>query len=562
MRFTLRKKLIASFLSIILIFLITTIISTKMDNQIQKATNEMVRITNQKKVIEHLNLFARSANDSGAWYLICPPSQQQNYMDRYTVYVSYVAKELVEIKKQVSAQDDKEDIAKFEEKWTEYANERAVIFKMFQDGDVDQARVEYTRYSFDPIAFALLNYTNRIDSLMLNYEESIHSLQNTSAWVKYLSVIVAAAIGTILAFLMSHKISNSIATLKNAVVQIADGDLRIKKLKVNSRDEIGELVEATNIMIVNLREVISTADQTASQVAASSVQMLASSEQTGMATQHIAEVIQEIADGTIEQGDNVHNSLQIIHELSQAVQDVAHRSQSVSAAVHLTTNTAISGRESIALAVEQMNSIQTTVKELANSVKSLGNRSYEIGEIINVITDIASRTNLLALNAAIEAARAGEHGKGFSVVANEVRKLAEQSGRSANQISHLIAGIQQETSQAAVSMNTSTEKVEKGIELVSIAGDSFEEIVQSIQDASNQISEVSSANQQIAARSDLVLHKITTISEVAKQSAAGTQNVSAAAEEQLASMEEITATSNFLSSMADELHSMISKFKL
>jgi methyl-accepting chemotaxis protein len=188
-----------------------------------------------------------------------------------------------------------------------------------------------------------------------------------------------------------------------------------------------------------------------------------------------------------------------------------------------------------------MDSINTTVNGLSAAIEGLGHRSDEIGQIIDSITAIASQTNLLALNAAIEAARAGDQGRGFAVVADEVRKLAEESAQSAKQIAGLISAIQAETTQAVKSMESATNEVQDGLQVVHTAGDSFSQLTSAISDVTSQIQEVSD-----------------TISESA---AANTENVSAASEEQMAAMEEIASSAESLSKMAADLQRLTQKFK-
>jgi methyl-accepting chemotaxis protein len=209
-----------------------------------------------------------------------------------------------------------------------------------------------------------------------------------------------------------------------------------------------------------------------------------------------------------------------------------------------------------------MSSISNTVNDLAKVIKGLGDRSQEIGQIVEVITGIAQQTNLLALNAAIEAARAGEHGRGFAVVADEVRKLAEQSAESAQQITNLIGTIQADTSTAVNVMDSTIQEVSSGIGVVNTAGEAFNRIENLINTVAKQIQEVSAASQQMSVGAMQVVKAIDEISDVSEKTAAGTQNVSAAAQEQLASMEEISASSSSLSKMATELQTLVSRFKV
>jgi methyl-accepting chemotaxis protein len=209
-----------------------------------------------------------------------------------------------------------------------------------------------------------------------------------------------------------------------------------------------------------------------------------------------------------------------------------------------------------------MNTINETIQGLGEVIRGLGARSGEIGLIVDTITGIASQTNLLALNAAIEAARVGEHGKGFAVVADEVRKLAEESANSASRISTLVDAIRTETDAAVDSMKLATTEVSNGLVTVHAAGESFLDVQQAVHSVAGQIQDVSAAVQHMASGTERMFATIQQINEAAISSAGGTQNISAATEEQLATMEEIAASSEALTSMAEELQTNISMFKV
>lgn len=198
---------------------------------------------------------------------------------------------------------------------------------------------------------------------------------------------------------------------------------------------------------------------------------------------------------------------------------------------------ALEGNQEIQIAVEQMNLISHSMNGLAEAVKGLGKRSEEIGEFVQVITDIAVQTNLLALNAAIEAARAGEHGRGFAVVADMVRKLAKQSAQSAQQIAGLTQSIQVETAKTVKSMEVGTKEVNKGIHIIYKAGQSFERIQHSVNAVKTQIQEVSAASQHISAGTKQTVNLIHLISEVTQSTVDGVRHISSAEQEKLAIME-------------------------
>ncbi|MDF2875783.1 MAG: methyl-accepting chemotaxis protein [Sporomusa sp.] len=220
------------------------------------------------------------------------------------------------------------------------------------------------------------------------------------------------------------------------------------------------------------------------------------------------------------------------------------------------------GEKSVATAVTQMDSIEKTVNESARVVTKLGERSKEIGQIVDTISGIAGQTNLLALNAAIEAARAGEQGRGFAVVAEEVRKLAEQSQTAAKQIADLIAEIQGDTDKAVFAMSEGTREVRSGSQIVNTTGESFNEIMALITAVSSEVREISGSIQQMAAGSTQIVSSAKDIEGICKNTAGQTQTVSAATQEQSASMQEIAASSQSLAKLAEGLQGAISRFKL
>jgi methyl-accepting chemotaxis protein len=376
-----------------------------------------------------------------------------------------------------------------------------------------------------------------------------------------LVLFIALAVGAVVVYFIVNSITKPLKSLVNVSEKIGQGDLT-EIVEVKSKDELGQLGNSFNQMAANLRQLVEQVGNNAEQVAASAEELSASAEQTGKATEQIAHTIQEVAVGTDKQMNSVEESSRTINELAVGIQQIANNGQNVDASVSHTLKRAEEGAKNIQLAIKQMSAISDTFGNLSDSVKALGERSNEISQIVQVITDISSQTNLLALNAAIEAARAGEHGKGFAVVADEVRKLAEQSSNSAQQIAQLITAIQEETNKTVQSMDYATKEVTEGIGVVNLSGESFEQIQHSVSEVASQIEQVSSSVQQISAATEQVIDSIHLISEVAEVAAAGTQNVSAATEEQLASMEEIAASASSLTNMAEELQNTIGKFKV
>ncbi|WP_052737935.1 methyl-accepting chemotaxis protein [Bacillus sp. SA1-12] len=344
-------------------------------------------------------------------------------------------------------------------------------------------------------------------------------------------------------------------------IAAGEGDLT-QNIKLDSRDELGEIAWSFNQMIGKLRELIKQVGDHAGQVAAAAEQLTASVEESTGASEQISTTVQHVAVGIDKQNQSVKETAMTINDLSSSVGTISANSHVVNTSALHAVDKALNGNKAVETVVRQMNDINDSVTHLSQEVKLLGKRSSQINKMVEVITGIAKQTNLLALNAAIEAARAGEHGRGFAIVADEVRKLAEQSAASAVQISPLISSILTDTEQAVQSMDDTTNKVAAGIRLVRNAGRSFEQIEQGVLEVSSQIQEVTSAVQEMYTGTEQIVHAMKIIDETSNLTAAGTDSMSGAVEEQLAFMEEISASSASISKMAEELQELIGKFKV
>ncbi|MDF2923064.1 MAG: chemotaxis protein [Paenibacillaceae bacterium] len=372
----------------------------------------------------------------------------------------------------------------------------------------------------------------------------------------------AFLVGVVLIYLVIRRMVRPVVRLSERVNIVAKGDLTVEPLDYKSTDEVGVLVDDMNVMTANLRKLIQEVNQTSVLVAASSQELTASAEQTGKASEQIALVSQDLAAGADKQLKSLEDTSEVIGRMSEAAQRIAANAGDVTRTAIDTAAKAESGLHSSRTAETQMNAINRSMSELSQTVENLGEHSKEIGNIVEVITDIASQTNLLALNAAIEAARAGEQGRGFAVVADAIRKLAEQSSRSAQQITELVQLILEQMGKVAVTVSTASSEVGEGAQMVHSAGESFRTIQASATDTAERIEEVSRSVTHLSEGTEKVVDSIKLLLTLADTTAEGTHNASAASEEQLATMEEITASANYLSNLAEELQNLIDQFKV
>lgn len=408
---------------------------------------------------------------------------------------------------------------------------------------------------FTPIA----KYNWAIAAYMPSKE--IQSTIFSSLLYSLLLSLLAVLCAGITAFFIGQSISRPLRQLASNAGQLAEGDLTAS-INAQGALEINQLSQALNTMQTNFRQIIQNIVTTSEHVASSSEQLMSGAEQSAQAVEQVAQSITQVAGATDKQQSAINEAATIVTDISSRILYIAEQANMVSTTSEQTAITAKDGGKTIHKAMEQMNSIEDTVVNSAKVVATLGERSKEIGQIVDTIAGIAGQTNLLALNAAIEAARAGEQGRGFAVVADEVRKLAEQSQDAAKQIAALISSIQNETDKAVEAMANGTQEVKVGAQVMNDAGHAFGKITTSIENMLGQIQEISASIQEIASGSQNVVATMHTIDTISKDTASQTQTVSAATEEQSASMEEISHSSQLLSNMAEELQQAINKFKM
>lgn len=369
-------------------------------------------------------------------------------------------------------------------------------------------------------------------------------------------------VGLFMAWAMNVLVSKPVKRVSEHLRLIAASDLTASLPPSKRKDEIGQLFGAVNTMTDNLRSLIHLVSQSSNTVAASSEELLASSEQNAEATKHVAEAASEMADGSGAQLLSAVETSRAMEEMATGIQRIAETSSTVSELTIEASALAERGNQSIVDAVSKMNAIGASVGKAGEDIRMLESHSQQIGEIVELIGDIASQTNLLALNASIESARAGEHGRGFAVVAGEVKKLSEQSARSVQSIAEVIARIQADTRKAVGAMEQSLAEVQSGIQVVGEAEEAFRLIAATSGQVSERVQEVAAASQQMAAGTEEVAASVQNMSAIAKHNTEATQSVAATTEQQLASVQEITAAAQALSSVAVELSDTIAKVKV
>ncbi|WP_226001849.1 methyl-accepting chemotaxis protein [Paenibacillus sp. BJ-4] len=374
-------------------------------------------------------------------------------------------------------------------------------------------------------------------------------------------LVISAIIIGMLALWLISSILKPIQKLRNSMDAISQGNLSINVATTNL-DEIGDLSRYFQQMLDNLRNMIREIQAMTGNLSASSQELAAGAEQTTRAIEHVTIAIQDVAAGSERQVGSAKDNQERVSGMSEDIAAMTTTMAEMTTYSSQAIQASDAGSEHIGNSVVSIDGIRTTVEELDTIISALSDRSGRIGTIVTVITEIASQTNLLALNASIEAARAGEHGKGFAVVATEVRKLAENSAHSAQQIREQIQGIQSGVSEALIAMESAKERVNEGINSIDLSGRSFARIRRAVAKSAKQLDNVAASTAGVAEGTSTVVSSMEEITRIAEEAASHTETVSAAAEEQLASMEEIGSSAADLTRLAEQLQDLLHQFQL
>jgi len=394
------------------------------------------------------------------------------------------------------------------------------------------------------------------------FNQTLHTNANHLLAVMLLTILGEMVIGGMGAYWISIQITKPILQILSRVEQVSTGDLTGKLLVVKQRDEIGRLATGFNQMFVSLRTLIGNALRASQHLAASSEQLSKSAHESSKAAELVTFTISELVTDIENEAQSVDRSTQAVLQISNEMALILENGKKVSLSAFDASEKAVAGTNFVTIASQQMNAINEMVTQLSAIADALEHRSKEIGHIVEIITDIAAQTNLLSLNAAIEAAHAGENGRGFTVVSNEVRKLADQSTESAKQIEILIRQIQDETGNIADFVSGLKSQMSRGLSAMTDAGDSFKQIKLAIETVSAQIQEVSTAVQNVTADTMQLKETFIQVAEVTEQTTTAMRDISSASEEQLASMQEIAASAATMTNMAEQLENDIGKFNL
>ena len=383
--------------------------------------------------------------------------------------------------------------------------------------------------------------------------------------ILYLNLIIIGitlVIGILIIWLFANHISNPIKKVTEQMEHIAEGDLTLDQLAIKSTDETGQLANGLNNLQTKLKDMIHNISQASQRITGHSEELTQSANEVKVGAEQVAKTMEEIASGTESQASHATDLSSAMGTYVEKVEEANENGERIQHSSNEVLQLTEGGSRLMLQSIEQMAQIDRIVHNSVQKVQQLDTQTNEISKLVTVIREVAEQTNLLALNAAIEAARAGEQGRGFAIVAEEVRKLAEQVASSVSDITQIVGKIQTDSTEVANALQTGYAEVEKGTNQLKSTGETFEKISDSVKAMAENIQMVSDNLTMIKSTSQEMNSSIEEIASISEESAAGVEQTSASTQQTSSSMEEVAGSSEELAKLAMELNHLIQHFKL
>lgn len=397
--------------------------------------------------------------------------------------------------------------------------------------------------------------------LEVPYDDFLSSIEKIKMKVIFVITLVALVV-ILLGIIISNLITKPLNEMTHRVQDIAEGDGDLtKRLAIHSFTEINLLADHINTFINDVQKIVKETKDTVSLVTSSTENLNKEVHETEIKSDEVMTIIGKVNQDINEQSDSVAMVSETIQQISSSIQIISANTHTVSEASMTMSEKAKEGYGGILDLVRQMEALNNATLKTRENVMELGMKSQEINNIVQTINTIADQTNLLALNASIEAARAGEHGKGFAVVAEEVRKLAEQSAQSSQDISTLINEVQKETSDSVEAMKHVSHEMEQSLDTLRQSGEAFHGLVQTVQEVTNEIVEVSTATEEISAGSEEAAASVDEVARISADTKNFTVKMNTTLKEQELVLKQMSSSTHSLRDVTSRLDELINNLK-
>lgn len=530
--------------------------STVQNNEMLK---DKMEFQNKIKHIQYR--FAGISNDERAFII----TGDTSYGDEMKTKSEDVFSTLDTLESSSNSNNYKSDVENIRKSFAQYWEMNQMVVSQYKSDPIEAKSLHFgeerkiRKEVLDPAVNKLIGL---LETDVNDLKSTIQKYESISKWFIGIVTIVSILVGILLSILLLKSILIPLRSLNKQLDDISTGEADLtKRIEVKSRDEFGQLALSFNLFSDSLTTIIKQIGRSSEQVAAASEELSATAEQSKTSSKYVFESMKGIYETTNEQKDMMQKSSHSILEILESLSNVAQNTGNVAEKSLFMKEKADSGSSSVKSMSNQMDLINNSVQETHIGLGALVKGTTEISHISSLITEISEQTNLLALNAAIEAARAGENGKGFAVVAEEVRKLADESKKSAHHIQTLVSTIKIDSQATQDNILQVEENVRLGTSLIFDTSQQFSGIQNMVEQVTAHIQEIAATTQELTAGVEVIQQTIAVLAEGMNETSAGSEQMTVSTAEQLESMADISHASSSLSHLAEELQNVINRFK-